>query len=45
MLISSYNFLISQNFRGLDRSPMDKTYYPTSFRSIEKIVEGSSGSD
>ena len=39
MLISSYNFLISQNFRGLDRSPMDKTYYPTSFRSTEKIVE------
>ena len=31
-------FTHAQNFRGLDKSPMDKTAYPTSYRVSDKIA-------
>jgi hypothetical protein len=38
LLLFSLTFAQAQNFRGLDKSPMDKTSFPASYRISEKIA-------
>ena len=37
-LLVPTQFILAQNFRGLDKSPMDKAAYPVSYRVTEKIA-------
>ena len=38
LLLVPTQFILAQNFRGLDKSPMDKAAYPVSYRVTEKIA-------
>lgn len=38
LLFLPTQFILAQNFRGLDKSPMDKAAYPVSYRVTEKIA-------
>jgi hypothetical protein len=38
VLFVPFTFIHAQNFRGLDKSPMDKTAYPASHRVSDKIA-------
>ena len=37
LLFLPTQFILAQNFKGLDKSPMDKAAYPVSYRVTEKI--------
>jgi hypothetical protein len=38
LLLFSLTFLQAQNFRGLDKSPMDKASFPASYRISDKVA-------
>ena len=38
LLFLPTQFILAQNFKGLDKSPMDKAAYPVSYRVTEKIA-------
>lgn len=38
VLFIPFTFIYAQNFRGLDKSPMDKTAFPASYRLTDKIA-------
>ena len=38
LLMAPLTFLSAQNFRGLDKSPMDKAWYPVSYRVSDKVA-------
>ena len=38
LLVFTLSFAQAQNFRGLDKSPMDKTSFPASYRISDKVA-------
>lgn len=38
LLVFTLTFAQAQNFRGLDKSPMDKTSFPASYRISDKVA-------